>query len=334
MTEALPLKVQRKNGIDLFRLIAALFVLTLHNEYDKIPIAFAEGIQLSTRWAVPFFFMCTGYFLNKKIINGKLDFLRIQNNLVHLISILLVTTLLFSPLAIIRYDLVFHVANLFLGVYYHLWFVGAMIFGYVFIWYIFYIGRSSLLPWISLFILGMNLLSSSYNVFTGIDLGADLYNFLISIPFMYIGLAASKLKLNNSIRPILVALVIAGFLLQFLEARLIFDQIKPNHFDHKILLGTIIMAVALFLFSATINLKKNVFSTLGQKHSLFIYLYHPFAHAIVAKTFTLILPIAYIGLGQVINPFLTFILMILASVILEKHLKRLYEVLNGHLTKI
>jgi surface polysaccharide O-acyltransferase-like enzyme len=333
MTESGKVTSQRKNGIDLFRLIAALFVLTLHNEYDKIPVGLAEGIQLSTRWAVPFFFMCTGYFLNKKIINGKLEFYRIQNNLVHLISILLVTTILFSPLAIIRYDLVFHVANLFLGVYYHLWFVGAMIFGYVFIWYSYYIGRSKFLPWISVFILVMNLLSSSYNVFIGIDLGADLYNFLISIPFMYIGLAAAKLKLNKSLRPVLIVLIVVGFLLQFLEASFIFDHIKPDRFDHKILIGTIVLSVALFLLSATINLRENVLSRLGQKNSLFIYLYHPFAHAIVAKVFVMILPLGFLGLGQVINPSLTFILMILAALIMEKRFKPLYDVLNGHLVK-
>jgi surface polysaccharide O-acyltransferase-like enzyme len=333
MTESGKVTSQRKNGIDLFRLIAALFVLTLHNEYDKIPVGLAEGIQLSTRWAVPFFFMCTGYFLSKKIINGKLEFSRIQNNLVHLISILLVTTILFSPLAIIRYDLVFHVANLFLGVYYHLWFVGAMIFGYVFIWYSYYIGRSNFLPWISVFILVMNLLSSSYNVFIGMDLGADLYNFLISIPFMYIGIAAAKLKLNKSLRPVLILLVVVGFLLQFLEARFIFDHIKPNHFDHKILIGTIVLSVALFLLSATINLRENVLSRLGQKNSLFIYLYHPFAHAIVAKVFVMILPLGFLGLGQVINPSLTFILMISAALIMEKRFKPLYDVLNGHLVK-
>lgn len=332
MTEQTNLTSQRKNGIDLFRLIAALFVLTLHNEYDKIPVQFAEGIQLSTRWAVPFFFVCTGYFLKNKVIDRKINFLNIQKNLVQLISLFIITTIIFTPFAILRYNLVFHILNLLIGVFYHLWFIGAMIFGYIFIWYIFYIGRASLLPWISGFLLIMNVVSSAYNVFFGIDLGSDTYGFLLSIPFMYLGMFLGGINLSKKMRPVLIALVIAGFLLQFLEADIIYGLTENNRPDLKLLLGTIILSISLFMLSATMDIRTNVFSTMGQKYSLFVYLYHPFAHALVALALS-ILPFAFARFAQVVNPILGLVVALFAAQILERYFKPLYKVLNGDFFK-
>ena len=67
-------KMERKNGIDLFKLIGAFFIMCLHTSYGSLDQEYVDNLRLFSRWAVPFFFISTGLFLGNKIENKNLDF--------------------------------------------------------------------------------------------------------------------------------------------------------------------------------------------------------------------------------------------------------------------
>jgi surface polysaccharide O-acyltransferase-like enzyme len=84
--------MDRKHGIDLYRLIGAFFIMILHTSLGSLNIEFTENLRLLSRWAVPFYFMVSGYFIGLKIVNKKLDFKKIEKNVSVLIGILFVTS--------------------------------------------------------------------------------------------------------------------------------------------------------------------------------------------------------------------------------------------------
>ena len=61
--------VKRNNGVDLFRLVGAFFIILVHTDYYNLNNALSENIRISARWALPYFFICSGYFLYEKIKN-------------------------------------------------------------------------------------------------------------------------------------------------------------------------------------------------------------------------------------------------------------------------
>jgi len=127
--------MKRKNGIDLFKLIGAFFIMCLHTSYGSLNQEYVDNLRLFSRWAVPFFFMSAGFFLGKKIKNNNIDFKRIQKNIIMLFSILIVSSIIYLPVNFIQGNLPINVAIILTGSYFHLWFIGALLTGYFFIWY-------------------------------------------------------------------------------------------------------------------------------------------------------------------------------------------------------
>lgn len=54
------------SGLDLLRLIAAACVVAIHSFMEYQNFTDAYTVRILTRWAVPFFFMVTGYFLKEE----------------------------------------------------------------------------------------------------------------------------------------------------------------------------------------------------------------------------------------------------------------------------
>src|SRR5512139_2740556 len=61
----------RNLSIDTFRLLAALEVVALHVQFDNLPALVAIALRLQARWAVPFFFIISGYFLGKRLADPQ-----------------------------------------------------------------------------------------------------------------------------------------------------------------------------------------------------------------------------------------------------------------------
>jgi len=88
----------RNYSIDLFRLLGAFSVVIIHAKYgtlstNAISNILAINIRLLSRWAVPFFFLISGFYLEKrfKLSTGEPFF----KSLINLISISIIANFIF-----------------------------------------------------------------------------------------------------------------------------------------------------------------------------------------------------------------------------------------------
>lgn len=320
--------MKRNNGIDLFRLIGAFFIVCIHTDYGKLNLEFVDNLKIFSRWAVPFFFVATGFFIGPKIENNCLEIKRIENNIATLISILLISSITYLPI-----NLGVHaeptIETLLMGSYFHLWFIGALLIGYIFIWYIYFINMRKALPYISGILLFIGLISDSYDQFFNTNIHFILYRTLLSIPFMYIGIRLSKTKkilLNNNL---LIVLSFLGFCIQYFEADLFFKLFHYEKNLHQFLIGTLICSIPLFILSSRLVLKESILSNWGRFYSLFIYIYHPLVYTIVWKIAILLVPHQEIVLKQ-FSPFIVFSVTILVAIILNKYFPIFFKVVSGN----
>lgn len=318
----------RKNGIDLLRLIGAFFIMCIHTDHGSLQPDYVAVIRLLSRWAVPFYFIATGFFLGYKIENNTLDFKRIQKNVSMLISILIVSSIIYLPLDYLHNNSVNSIGNILTGSYFHLWFIGALLTGYIFIWYLFFLKKRKLLPFISAFLLLSALLTDSYDQVFDLDLDYALFSFLLGIPFMYLGIVLSKMDTKVISTKLLVSLVILGIAIQFIEAALFTKLFGYELYTHQFLIGTLVMAIPLFVLSSNVPLKDNKFSKWGEKHALLIYLYHPFMYEIMRVVLTKVAP-DYFDTISIFSAGIGFSLMLLFSIFLSKKLPRSFDFLNG-----
>ncbi|TSJ40740.1 acyltransferase [Mucilaginibacter corticis] len=323
--------MNRKNGIDLFRLVASFFIICLHTSYGNLNKEIVDDLRLLSRWALPFFFITTGFFLGYKIENNTLDFKNIQKNVSLLISILIISSIVCLPIDIVKGNMSIGVSNILTGLHAHLWFIGSLLIGYIFIWYLFFIKRNNYLPYISIGILLLALFSDSYDQVFGKNIDFELARFLLSIPLMYIGIIlAKKENVFNSISNILlIGLVIAGIAIQFIEAQLLFKYFNYDKFNHQFLLGTIIIAIPLFILSTKINTEENVLTKWGKEYSLFVYLYHPLTLAVMTVIFKFT-PNSF-DFIRWFSPVIAFTLTLTFSIILNKFFPKIYNIMNGNI---
>lgn len=320
----------RKNGIDLFKLIGAFFVMCLHTSYGSLNQEYVDNLRLFSRWAVPFFFISTGFFLGNKIENKSLEFKCIQKNVIMLISILIVSSIIYLPIDFIKGNIPIRISNILTGSYFHLWFIGALLTGYFFIWYLYSIKKNKLLPLISIFIIILALLSDSYDQFFNSHIDFSLFRFLLSIPFMHIGIILSEKENNLGSYKFLIGLVFIGLIIQYIEAELflkLFDYVK---YKHQFLIGTIVIAISLFVISSTINLRDNIFSKWGKEYSLFIYLYHPIIYMVMWVILKKIVP-NYYDSAEIFSPLIGFSLTLTSAIVLNRFLPKIYNIMNGRL---
>lgn len=322
--------MDRKNGIDLFRLIGAFFIMCLHTVYGSLNQEYVDIIRLLSRWAVPFYFIASGFFLGYKIGNNNLDIQRIQGNIGALISILIVSTMVYLPMNLWKGGVPKNVANILTGNYFHLWFIGALLTGYIFIWYIFYLKKYKLLPYISICILALALFTDSYDQLLGKNLNFELFRFLLAIPFMYVGIVISKRENISVSNALLIGLLLVGVAIQFIEAELFFKLFQYSKSEHQFLIGTIVTAIALFILSSKLTLKENIFSKWGRQYSLFIYLYHPLVYFFTWMVLYKIAPKDF-DFIKMFSPIIGFTLSLTFSILLNSYFPRIFNLLNGNI---
>ncbi|WP_256469711.1 acyltransferase family protein [Flavobacterium humidisoli] len=322
--------MNRKNGIDFFRLIGALAVMCIHASYGNLSYEYVSNLRLFSRWAVPFFFLTSGFFLGPKIEYNSLDFKRIQKNVSQLISIILVSSIIYLPICFKTKNMPKNIADLLVGIQPHLWFVGSLLTGYIAIWYLYFIKKNKILPYSSIFILLVALLIDSYDQFFHKNIGFFSVRFVLSIPFMYIGIIASKKNIYQVSNKLLIGMILIGFAIQYFEAELFLKLFSYPKIKHQFLIGTIITSIPLFIFTSKINLPENRFSEWGRKYSLFIYLYHPAIYFLMSQNLNKLIPL-YSDYVMMFSPIIGFIILIALAIFLEKYLPKLSNILNGNL---
>lgn len=276
---------ERNFSIDVLKFICAVLVIFLHtnSNFQEITLPF-------TRCAVPCFFIISGYLLfNKKNISQD----RLNRNLTHVAKISLWSTsffivwtefknfveygTLFIPSYIDIIEWVVFNNNPFA---FHLWYLFAYLYVLLIISLINKYEKWKLLYWLTpVLLLG--------------DLGLGKYslliwgyepNFLFVRNFLFVGLpyftlgcmikrfVDHSLIFNN--KYLLLAGIILFTLTTYGEKFFLTSVDMSTTRDHY--LSSTFLAICIFLLAQSINMKKrNIISILGEKYSLFIYIFHP-----------------------------------------------------------
>ena len=299
------------NGIDIFKLIASILIIFLHatDPTDHYATAF---MIIFTRFAVPFFFISSGFFLHKGLSrtdNSRQYFKKYLKNL--LVSFLVWAIIIYSPFIITSYIknnpsisllkivlLVFR--RIFIigpGPY---WYLLVLLISAVFICFCHINKKDSLLTFVM--ILGFSL-QIAYVCFSGVLSKIFIFDLLFKgiyfvfswefnfimygIPFMGIGYFFSKKNIH--LKPSASA-VIFIFATLFKYFEYIIPEIFPSEFwnGNEIFVAYGLQAISFFLLAKaiTFNISKKTSLFLRQLSS-FIY----FSHAILL--YNILDPILY-----------------------------------------
>jgi hypothetical protein len=220
--------------------------------------------------------------------------------------------------------------NILIGIHYHLWFIGSLLFGYLSILYIYYIKKAKFLTFISVIVLILAVFCDSYDVVFGVSFDFILSRFLISIPFLYLGVILSKSTFYLGYTKLLRFIVIIGIIIQFIEAYFFKLFFKLNIYNTELTVGTIIASVSLFALCLSINLKESRLTKWGKEHSLSVYLYHPVLYFIMVIFFKKLVP-EKLNLVLIFFPLIGFIMTLSTSILLNKFLPNFYKILNGNI---
>ncbi|SNR86462.1 Surface polysaccharide O-acyltransferase, integral membrane enzyme [Hymenobacter mucosus] len=322
----------RNYTIDMLRAIGAFCVIMLHMPYSDLSARGVSAMSLCARWAVPFFFLVSGYFFEKKS-KANLDqaFMHVLKNLVAIFALANIVYL-FIALKTEYYTAadIFSVKSLILGDYIHLWFIGSMIFGYITLWFFLSLKMEKLLPSVAAGTLVFILLYSPYSVLTGPYVEGHLSRFLLSIPFLFIGFMYSRFHLEQRFSKwFSVGMMVAGFALQYIESYILFSFRKEGLFAHEFLFGTFLFSMGVFMLSfAIVTPKDTILSRIGRNYSLMIYLYHPL---LIVVTFFAIKKVGLQNSSYTLwfNPVLIFMATLLIVKFLSNKYPNVYKVISG-----
>jgi surface polysaccharide O-acyltransferase-like enzyme len=281
MTITLPEKNQSRNqSVDTFRLLAAFGIIILHVEYPNVPHEIAIGLRLISRWAIPFFFIFSGYFLAAN--KAKTERLNVQPAVERLIWVFLIWSFIYAFVVIDQHDINTSIKRIIspdfivFGNFVHLWFIPALIYGYLFVAFCFNFNLKRLLMILSVVAIVVALFSGAYAVVDlHIPFDYDAARNWLSIPFLYIGSLLYE-KGHPSWR-ISMLLIVFGAGLQVFEARFLYDKFGFSPYEHQFLIGTIPFAIGMagLALSDLKLLKHPLLGNWGKEYSLGIYLIHP-----------------------------------------------------------
>lgn len=277
----------RNHSIDILKFACSILVIFIHTRcwqylHEFLPV---------TRCAVPCFFIISGYLLfdkEEQTIKPK----RLKRNIIHVIKISFWATLFFIiwkellhitssdghiwiPSIKSMKNWVFLNENPFGG---HLWYLFAYLYVLLIIllvnkynkWKQLYFFVPLLLaPHIILLLSNQNLPSIIY-----------VRNFLFTgLPFFAIGtMIKSKLDINvnknKRNKAILIACIILFSITSLLERSFLLSVGKPA--VRELYISSIVLAICLFLLALSFESKQKTWlSVIGEKESLYIYIFHP-----------------------------------------------------------
>jgi surface polysaccharide O-acyltransferase-like enzyme len=315
----------RNNSIDILRLIACISVIFLHIQYGHANEMLVIQLRLLARWAVPFFFLTSGFFFQKGI--EKAPSKTFQKTFYKILFIALVADIAYFPIK--NFPTVWH--YLLQGNSIHLWFLHSMLLGIavVYLLHLLKVGLYiSML--IALIILSLILLTGSYSGSIGLnspDLESNTRT-LLSIPLMLAGTYFYNNKFFSKLLRIRwgVFFFIVGVALQIVEAQLISVHLGRSMMDDQFLTGTIFLSIGIFILANTIKLNNELIGFWGINYSLFIYIYHP-------RWIFLLKTIHYNSLLNnaliLILPFIIFSATLFTGILLDKYLHRIFLVATG-----
>lgn len=313
----------RENGLDVFRLLAAIGVISVH-------VGFFEGfnseemaaaIRLSGRWAVPFFFILSGY-----LISSNNSSIRALNPLVKAVTIFIVASVMLIPLSVANYGIhetlvkIFSSGFLMSGTYFHLWYLSSVVVGLLILLVIEKQGLERFLPPIAILSILLYLVMGAYNPVS--EAGIKVARHFSSVGFLYLGMILGRTK-PTAFKGSLILVI--GFGIQLIEAKALTYIFEfKSILKYQFLIGTILFSIGAFILARSIRPNTfRVLGLLGAKHSLSIYIFHPYFIYIFK-----LIPLSPLLSDLLIIPSV-FTLSLIFSLVLEKKLKSFYCIVNG-----
>ncbi|PNF11961.1 hypothetical protein A6J71_18190 [Enterobacter cancerogenus] len=318
----------RNNALDAAKLLACFFIIVVHvGNFTEMPQPFGELFRASSRWALPFFFLASGYLMGASTHDD------IGKKLNKLVSILFWSSILYIPILyrMMQGDTwrtigkVVSNDTLHGGTFFHLWFLNALILGVILTNY--FIKNVSVK--LSLFISNAILLACWYGDLVK-SLHYDIYIFyalrtLIAFSLVYIGIyfATSGIlkKVSNKVA---MYGVFIGIALMVCEVYAFGTLFNADMVERQFPLLAAPVCIAMLCLCVNSNINDNLFSRLGRDYSLGVYLLHP-----------LILYILTHDVGQYVanNSLLKLIISFILSIVVLKVAKVIvpvtYRKLNG-----
>lgn len=278
--------MRRLHNIDSLKFLCAVLVIFLH-----VYTPYQEYILPLTRCAVPCFLIISGYliFTNDSL---KLE-AHLKKSIKKMIQILVWSTLLFAVVKFLfafkNNDFSFLNLNA-LGKFillnenpfgFHLWYIGAYLYTLIIVFFSVKCDKLKYIWWSVPFLLLLDLCLGKYSLILWHKEFSFILvrNFLcVGIPYFSIGMLLRQWQeqiLNfKHLQILAMGGVILFSLTSLMENRLLIELHANATRDHYI--SSTFLAVSLFiLFLSATQTKTNALSALGEKDSLYIYIFHP-----------------------------------------------------------
>lgn len=262
--------VARHAGLDCLKLIAAFAVITLHLEPAlTIPPPVWDKIWVACRFAVPVFFLISGFFLSEKLRSADQ---RIFKSLGGICNLFLLASFIYTPWALLRGSrhVDINAGLLLTGTCFHLWFLPSIGFGILCLAMSFSCRRVRFFMVSSAIILFCYILAN-IGMFPGGENTVSFLRFLSSLPILGIGVWLGTEQGRAFAKALdrwwLTALAAVGLALQYGESQFLFN---PAGLAYQFGMGTLVYSSALFMLALACPLSDDskifgVLATAGAK---------------------------------------------------------------------
>lgn len=325
---------QRAYNIDSLKILCAFLVIFIH-AYTP----YHEYIVPVARCAVPCFFIISGYFIYS---GDRMAFVnRLKRGMKRTFQLFIWSTLLFAIVKILctffnNGDFSFiswWALCKFICVNdnpfgYHLWYVGAYLYTLFIIWFLV---RKNKLKWLYVVVPILLLADLCFGKYSLLLWNREFPNILtrnflcVGIPYFMIGTLIKHYKAQllsyRKLRLLTFGGVILFSLTSVIENKLLTEFNMNATRDHYI--SSTFLAISLFLyFSYFKQTKPNFISNLGEKHSLYVYIFHP----LVIIIFSIIRKSTPILWSEFYISYWTPLLIFVASIILSWFLRTVHVI--------
>ena len=317
--------------VDSLRLLGAFCVVVLHSPLDALPNAIALSLRLGSRWAVPFFFLVSGYFAARSLKPG-LE-INLGRAIGKLAAVYFVANVIYALFFVVDLDpktnLNLSFIKLLVGQAGHLWYISSAIMGLILLQYFASRYTDGVLLVVALFFFGVILAGESYSTLTGFHLQYEVARYLTSIPFLFGGFLLARHEGVLRYFPTWACLLIAGVGLgmELSEAVLLYKKTGAGPHNQEMLIGTAVLALGIFCTSLVLRgPHSNQLALWGSQYSLLIYLYH-------VLVITVLFSILHLGehnrVFYYVSPVISFSVTALFIKIISKTTPSLYRIISG-----
>jgi surface polysaccharide O-acyltransferase-like enzyme len=321
--------LKRNYTIDVFRIIGAFCVVALHSPLGTLPNALALSLRLGSRWAVPFFFLVSGYM----VVKPDKQEITTTKSVTNLLAIFIVANVIYllyfwldnnpaTPNALTF-------TSLLIGQSQHLWFIGSSILGLLLLQYVTSRYASLVVLAVAVATLLFVVAGDGYSKLSGFTVQYEIARYLTSVPFLFAGylIARHRARLPRLSVGVCVAWVLLGFVLEAGEAVAIYRAAGSSPHNQELLLGTAVAALGIFYLCLMASSETdNQLAENGRVYSLLIYLYHPLLILILFGNVALG---NYGNWAYWLSPLVVFFGLLFVLKVLRRGTPRAFAILSG-----